>query len=135
MDPYRLAALIVLGLVIAYSLYLYHRRRGEALERRHAVHHGWRKVVLSVRHEVWVCPRCGNVCPTWRDVLRHQSVDSPCATLEDEQVQAAALERDKAAAVDAQAAGRWSAAAVYDNNADTGAVDTFAGELESGRGE
>lgn len=129
---YRILALVVVALVAGYGLRLYHIRRGVELDQRHAKHHGWEKRTLSIRQEVWVCPRCRTPLFTWSDVNQHQSAESPCGVLEDKQADAARLEQESEAATLAQAAGRWSASAVYDNGAETGAVDTFAGELGDG---
>lgn len=129
---YDVLALLVVALLAAYGLRLYHVRRGQALDQRHAKHHGWRKVTLTVRHEVWVCPDCGGLVPTWQDVLNHQSLTSPCGRLGDTREAEAKAELAQAAMAGAAAAGRWSASAVYDDNATTGAVDTLAVEGDGG---
>lgn len=132
-------ALAVLALLAWYGLYKYHQRRGVELEQRHAQHHGWEKVTIVVRQEIWRCPRCRAPMLTWDDVLAHRfSLTSPCAELEELQRNSAELEQAGAAADAAQSAGRWSASATLGGESHSGAVDTWevdspaAGELESG---
>lgn len=132
---FRVLALFVLAALVWYALYKYHQRRGEELERRHAKHHGWQTVTISLHQEVWKCPRCRALIETWPDVVDHQGVESPCGVLETEQEQLAELERGRVAAKDAEAAGRWSASAVAGGESHSGAVDTWAIEPERPRGE
>lgn len=134
---FRVLALLVVAAVALYGLYLYHKRRGIELEQAHAKHHGWEKHTLSVRQEVWKCPRCRVPLLTWADVTSHRfGVESACAELKELQDKSAEQDQARAAAEAAQDAGRWSASAVAssDMSRDTAGTDSFtpAGELESG---
>lgn len=129
---YRVLALAALTVVAWYAVYKYHQRRGQALEQAHAKHHGWETITISARRQMWKCPRCRALIDTWPDVIEHQGVESPCGVLETEQAQLAQLEDERAAAQDAQAAGRWSVSATVPGETHSGAVDTFAAALEDG---
>lgn len=131
---FRVLALAACTVVAWYAVYKYHQRRGVELEQRHAKHHGWEKMTINVRQEVWKCPRCRALIPTWADVNQHQGVESPCGVLEVEQHQLAELESTRAAAKDAESAGRWNVSATVGGEEHRGAVDTFA-ELEGERRE
>lgn len=137
---YRVLALFVLAAVAWYALFLYHKRRGVELDKRHAAHHGWEKFTLSVRQDVWECPHCGALFRTFAAVQTHRfATSSACAahqeTLAAEEL-TATLER---AGKDAQTAGRWSVSATVGGEEFRGAVDSLTdkpprGELESGAG-
>lgn len=136
---FRVLALLVCAVLVWYGLHKYHQRRGLELEQRHAKHHGWERVTLTVRHDVWACPLCGALMASWQDVQVHRfNLTSPCAEHQDKLAAAAAEDEVTAAARAAQDAGRWSASAVAGGEQHSGAVDTWKvepeprGELESG---
>lgn len=136
---FRLLALAVLAALAWYALHKYHQRRGLELDQRHAKHHGWERITLTIRHVVWACPLCGALMASWADVQQHRfSTTSPCAEHQDKLASAAAEDELAAAARAAQGAGRWSASATVGGEQHSGAVDTWAveseprGELESG---
>jgi len=131
---YRYVALAVVALVVLYALNRYHKRRGVELEQAHAEKHGWEKLTLAVRQDVWECPNCGALFRNFGAVQTHRfALTSPCAEHQDRLAAAEQQERLEDAGAAAEQAGRWSVTATVGGEVHTGAVDSWARpELESG---